>query len=101
MITESQIADFAKAVETMRVEYAASQGYSNFIADVGYSMGKRYAKLMVANGGQLNGSVFCFVDLSNGNILKAASWSTPAKGARGNIANRAADLTPHGAQYRR
>ena len=30
-------------------------------------------------------SVFCFVDKSNGDILKADSWRKPAKHARGNI----------------
>jgi len=30
-------------------------------------------------------SVFCFIDPSNGDIYKAASWSIPAKGVRGNV----------------
>jgi len=30
-------------------------------------------------------SVYCFVEKATGNILKAAGWKTPAKGARGNI----------------
>jgi hypothetical protein len=29
--------------------------------------------------------VYCFVDLTNGDILKAATWKAPAKHARGNI----------------
>lgn len=28
---------------------------------------------------------FCFIEKATGNVLKAASWSTPAKHARGNI----------------
>ena len=33
-----------------------------------------------------DGSAFCFVDLSNGNILKAAGWKAPEKkNPRGNI----------------
>jgi len=31
------------------------------------------------------GSVHCFVDKTNGNVLMAASWNAPAKHARGNI----------------
>jgi hypothetical protein len=29
--------------------------------------------------------VHCFVDVTNGDILKAVSWKAPAKGARGNV----------------
>jgi hypothetical protein len=41
--------------------------------------GKRYAKVIRET------SVHCFVDLTNGDVLKAASWKAPAKHARGNI----------------
>lgn len=30
-------------------------------------------------------SVFCFIEKSTGNVLKAGSWEAPAKHARGNI----------------
>lgn len=30
-------------------------------------------------------SVHCFIDITTGDILKAASWKVPAKGVRGNI----------------
>lgn len=45
--------------------------------------GKRYARI-VATGSQRE--AFGFVDLTNGDVLKAASWKAPAKNfARGNI----------------
>jgi hypothetical protein len=47
-------------------------------------------------------SVFCFVDTHTGNVLKAASWNTPAKHARGNIHNDDYGLTnigPYGPAY--
>ena len=47
--------------------------------------GKRYARIVRKNGGSPNGSVHCFVDMTNGDVLKAASWKAPAKHARGNI----------------
>lgn len=34
------------------------------------------------NGGS---SVLCFIDKSNGDVLKPATWKAPAKHARGNI----------------
>lgn len=64
--------------------------------EIYYKLGKRYAKLFYT------GSVFCFVDMTNGDVLKSASWKTPAKGARGNIFdehNGLARITPYGAAY--
>jgi len=48
--------------------------------------GSRYAKVVVCRG-ELERSAYCFVDKTNGNVLKAASWNAPAKHARGNIFN--------------
>jgi hypothetical protein len=49
-------------------------------------------------------SVFCFIDMTNGNVLKSAGWKTPAKGARGNIFdehNGLARITAYGTEYNR
>lgn len=49
-------------------------------------------------------SVFCFVDRTNGNVLKAASWKAPAKHARGNVyaqGNGADAVSCWGANYLR
>jgi len=46
---------------------------------ISHTEGKRYVKLI------RNGSVHCFVDKTNGDVLKAAGWKAPAKHARGNI----------------
>lgn len=51
---------------------------------VGVMPGKKYARLVT----QLNGanrSAMGFIDLTNGDILKADGWKAPAKHARGNI----------------
>jgi hypothetical protein len=45
--------------------------------------GKRYVKVMRNDTG--GRCVFCFIDLTTGDVLKAASIHTPAKGARGTI----------------
>ena len=37
-------------------------------------------------------SVYCFIDRSNGDLLKAAGWKTPAKGKRGSIFNENCDV---------
>ena len=55
--------------------------------------GKKYKRIVVKDhdkeGNPLNhsGSVFCFINMENGDVLKAAGWKSPAKGARSNINN--------------
>jgi hypothetical protein len=72
------------------------------------NVGPKYARLVVVRPGETRGgSVYCFIDMTNGNLLKAAGWKTPAKGARGNIrVGTAANwfngaLTANGAAYMR
>ena len=45
--------------------------------------GARYIRIVADNASQR--SSFAFVDTTNGDVLKAAGWKAPAKGARGNI----------------
>lgn len=52
--------------------------------EISSQLGKKYAKI-VRRGDHQSGSVHCFVDMINGDVLKAASWKVPAKHARGNI----------------
>jgi len=65
-------------------EYAAK--YPN-LASPSFSVqfGKKYGKIVRQSGSQR--SVHCFVDLSNGDLYKAATWKSPAKHVRGNIAD--------------
>lgn len=62
------------------------KGYSGYA--LGFDMGKRYARVWknpkVDKTG-INRSAFGFIDLTNGNVLKSASWAAPAKGPRGHI----------------
>ena len=64
--------------------------------EMSFKQGSRYIKII------RGGSVHCFVDRSNGDVLKAASWKAPAKHARGNIFNLDNGLEcmgPYGAAY--
>jgi hypothetical protein len=72
------------------------------------SMGKRYAKIIARDRGSIDnekmGSAWAFIDLRNGDVLKPASWNTPAKHARGNIFDEHGGtkyITPHGPMYLR
>lgn len=44
-----------------------------------FNDGQRYVKVICG------GAAHCFVDKTNGDVLKAASWKAPARHARGNI----------------
>lgn len=51
-----------------------------------------------------DGSVWAFINTINGDVLKPASWSAPAKHARGNIyddKNGLGAITPYGPGYMR
>lgn len=49
--------------------------------------GRKYKKLSAKydSGTRQQTMVVCFVNIENGDVLKAASWKAPAKHARGNI----------------
>ena len=64
--------------------------------------GKKYKRIVRTGPGET--SVHCFVHAETGDVLKAAGWKAPAKGARGNIFddhNGLARMTPYGAGYNR
>ncbi len=61
--------------------------------------GNRYIRVVCNDSGR---RVYCFVDKKSGDVLKAAGWKAPAKGARGNIfdeSNGCSRITPYGMQY--
>lgn len=86
--------------ELINAEY--SRAYPNVIPPtLKVDEGKRYVKIVKQDISQR--SVYAFVDTTNGDILKAATWKAPAKHARGNIfsENPMKDMTAYGAAYLR
>lgn len=72
-------------LQTMRDEYY-KKNYTNLTPElITISYGNKYAKFIKRYAGDTYGCVYFFVNLENGDILKAASWAAPAKHARGNI----------------
>jgi hypothetical protein len=49
--------------------------------------------------GQFQRTCYCFIDLANGDILKADGWKKPAKHARGNIFKGLDGTDKYGASY--
>jgi hypothetical protein len=84
-LTPDQIASEALrlAVITDRVRELAEALETTLTLDVG----GRYIRLVqYHNVETLTGAyVHAFVDKTNGDLLKAAGWKAPAKGARGNL----------------
>ncbi len=77
--------NFTAALETWLVKAQASVDSSTWRKGQKLSLesGRRYVRVVIGAGNDR--SVYGFIDATNGDILKAASWKTPAKGARGNI----------------
>lgn len=93
MNIDSTLSEFVARLQSLYNDYYKTR-YDNLsppIIEVAY--GKRYAKIVACDTyGSCQKSVYCFVDRSNGDILKAATWKAPAKGKRGSIFNEDCDV---------
>lgn len=61
---------------------------TNCVTTVEFETGRKYIKVLKCrkfDTGYSSRDLYCFIDKATGDILKPASWSTPAKHARGNI----------------
>ncbi len=80
--------------------------YPGQIKTLTYTKGKRYIRVVAESGivaktTTIQSSAWAFIDMTNGNILKPATWKAPAKHARGNIFDGYYHLTPYGPPYMR
>ena len=95
--------NFVDAAQAKVDAYYSQYTYPNAGAKLRVKPGTRYIRIVKIENGHDNGSAFCFVDSTNGDVLKAAGWKTPAKGMRSNIFSEdfgASGVTPYGAVYR-
>jgi hypothetical protein len=76
--SQYSLPDVRKSCEKIYTNYCDKQDFT-MRDGFRFEEGTRYVKVIRGTG------VHCFVDKRNGDILKAASWKTPAKHARGNI----------------
>lgn len=101
-VTDGKLDDFMDAVQEMKTSIFKKSYLPDFCNPImTVTKGKKNAKIIVSDP---HTSVFCFIDLSTGNILKAAGWKAPAKHARGNIhtpTHGVEFLGEHGAAYLR
>jgi hypothetical protein len=79
-----------------------SKNYPNLdVPTLQANVGRKYMKVIKVESQR---SVFAFIDLSNGDVLKPAGWSRPAKHARGNLFDDEGgmgQMTSYGPKYLR
>ena len=68
---------------------------------VEFETGRKYIKVVKCRKFETGREVYCFIDKATGDILKPASWSAPAKHARGNIFGSISCCGMHGIAYLR
>ena len=85
MITDAQIEAFRQKIENVyREDYKELEAkIPGYFGGITVQKGKKNVKYISETSGSK--SVVCFVEIETGNVLKAASWAAPAKGARGHI----------------
>lgn len=98
--TQVALDAFVSKAQAMIDEYMEKHFALNTKKTLSVEPGRRYARIVVTDTQR---SVYCFVDMLNGDILKAESWRKPAKHARGNIfdADPIQNMGPYGANYLR
>ena len=79
-IMKEMVTDFTEKLQKNMDEHMSVRFPTLPRVVLSIKFGRRYAKLVRSCG-----SVYCFVDMTNGDVLKAATWRAPAKHARGNL----------------
>jgi hypothetical protein len=77
---EEALANYVKLAQARTKERTYSDGKAITLT-TSPRRSKRYVRVYEKS----EGCVFAFIDISNGDVLYPASWSKPAKHARGNI----------------
>ena len=102
-----RVLTFTQKCEELVQTHFMERGYKHSTPYIKARFGRRYAKLVEheiqkSDGEARRVRVYCFIDMTNGNILKAATWNAPAKHARGSIMKEdfgMSVMTPYGAPY--
>ena len=107
-ITVNQISvDFVNwlnACNTLLTEYMARLYPNNPKVHLKAIQGSRYIKIVRQEIDSTGRSAWAFIDRTNGDVLKPASWATPAKHARGCIFDQwggMKSIGPYGPAYLR
>ena len=77
--------NWLNACNTLLTEYMAKLYPNNPKERLEAIQGNRYIKIVQQAIDSTGRSAWAFIDRTNGDILKPASWAAPAKHARGNL----------------
>ena len=77
--------NWLNACNTLLTEYMAKLYPNNPKEHLEAVQGSRYIKVVKCNEAGQKGAAWAFIDRTNGDILKPASWAAPARHARGNL----------------
>lgn len=104
---KARIALFVEKLQAMHdAEFA--EKYPNLVSDlITTQPGRKYIRVVCnrryrdSNGSVTSngGSVYCFINAENGDILKAEGWKKPAAGKRGSIFNENCDVGVKATMY--
>lgn len=99
---DSKLAAFKASVEDLIEAYNKKNDFKRqFGSKVVSEDAQKYTKVFVQEPSG-NKKIYCFIDRSNGDILKPATYTTPAKGPRGNLFdehNGMKRMGPYGPEY--
>lgn len=70
--------------KTLKLIEQLNETYTNYKYELD-NWSKKYARIAATPLKSSGKSCYCFIDVATGDILKAASWKTPAKHSRGTI----------------
>ena len=101
-VRNDDLVKFKTTVQGMQTDHYTKNfplSYAQHTPVIDFTTGRKFARVHRQERGSRN--VYCFIDLSNGDILKSASWKAPAKHPRGNIFNDNSlqGCTVYGAEY--
>jgi hypothetical protein len=108
VISKDQINRWLKDCQTMLDRHYAINFPNLDVPELIIAGGRKYLKIQVKSvGGSENNKrisyrAFAFINMTNGDLLKPATWKAPAKHARGNIFDSDGGMkwvTPYGMAY--
>jgi hypothetical protein len=104
-VTDSDVKRFLADMQKMVDKYH-QKNFPNQGGILRPMKGKRYYRITNTNtfqGQEGQTSAWAFIDKTNGDILKPASWRAPAKHARANIFDKSSwrNIGPYGPAYLR
>ena len=97
---DAALGEFMAYCQKMRDDFYDKNYPTNPRASLATMVGGRWIRIVTVEEGG-GKSAWAFVDRTNGDVMKPAGWSAPAKHARANIFDKASwkNMTAYGPQY--